>query len=98
MSHYRHKPDANTEDIATAFEKLGCTVDRTNGKWDLTAGWGGLTLLVEVRQAGQPRKARKGRQQTFHDYWTGGLYWAQDTSDVERLVAMLRNWHRLISA
>ena len=69
------RTDANHSEIAVAFEKSGFSVHRTNGDWDLTVGYGGITILVEVKDGKKPPSARKltPREATFHATWTGGI-------------------------
>jgi hypothetical protein len=81
MSHFRHRPDSNTDEIVNALEKLGLTVWKLNDVVDLLIGYGGYTRLGEVRPAGKPAKPREGRQKRFHDSWTGGVYWLQTVDD-----------------
>ena len=78
------RTDGNHSEIAEAFEKAGCSVHRTNGDWDLTVGYGGLTLLIEVKDGKKPPSARKltPNEKKFHNTWTGGIYLITCTADV----------------
>lgn len=51
--------DANLTTIVKAYRKLGCKVHVTNGDWDLTVQYGGVTDLVEVKDGDKPPSARK---------------------------------------
>lgn len=48
-------------------------------------------MLCEVRQPGQPKKARKGRQEEFQKEFM--IYWLQTTDDCLTLAKTLRRWH-----
>lgn len=51
--------DANLSAIVRAYRKLGCRVDVTNARWDLTVQYGGITDLVEVKDGDKPPSRRK---------------------------------------
>lgn len=53
------RTDSNLTEIVKAYRKLGCRVDVTNMRWDLTVQFGGLTDLVEVKDGAKPPSARK---------------------------------------
>lgn len=56
---FARRTDANLKAIVAAYRQLGCRVDVTNDKWDLTVQWGGVTDLVEVKDGSKPPSARK---------------------------------------
>jgi hypothetical protein len=99
VTRYASRIDVNQPQIVEAFRKMGCSVKHMHtagsGIPDLLCGYGGLTLLVEV-------KTEKGklnpRQQEWLEDWTGGHYVVRNLDDVERLVSMVRNWHRILWA
>ena len=78
------RTDANHNAIAEAFESLGWSVHRTNGDWDLTVGYGGLTTLVEVKDGKKSKSRRKLtlREQKFHDTWRGEILIVSSIEDV----------------
>ena len=92
-----HRPDGNTEEVVKAFESLGCSVWRVNQEVDLIVGWGGLSMLIEVRPEKSKVIPREGRQKRFHDRWTGGVRWVRNLADVSETVSTLRKWHAAIT-
>jgi hypothetical protein len=99
VTRYASRIDANQPLVVDAFRKLGCSVKHMHtagsGIPDLAVGFGGLTLLVEI-------KTEKGklndRQLEWLEDWTGGHYVVRNLDDVERLVSMVRGWHRILWA
>ena len=91
----RHrKTDANCSLIVKTLRKLGCRVHVTNDDWDLTVQRGGITMLCEVRGAGKPRKARKGRQADFQSEFM--VYWLQTQEDCQNLAKTLIRWSEAV--
>lgn len=62
--------DSNLGEIVRVYRKAGCRVDVTNGRWDLTVQYGGLTDLVEVKDGSKSpsaQKLTKAEQKTHKD-------------------------------
>ena len=59
MTRYARRTDANLTDIVKAYRQLGACVHVTNGAWDLTVSYAGITDLVEVKDGSKPPSARK---------------------------------------
>jgi len=81
------RTDANHTAVAEAFEKAGFSVDKTNGLWDLTVGYGGITILVEVKDGSKPPSKQKltDREKKFHGSWTGGIRLITKVEDVQEV-------------
>ena len=94
------RTDANLSAVVQAFRALGCSVHVTNGAWDATIGYGGLTMLIEVKDGAKPPSARKltPAQERFRETWTGGIYLVRDMDDVQNACRTLRRWHAAIRA
>lgn len=94
------RTDANLKQIAAAFRKAGAQVHVTNGAWDLTVGYGGLTVLVECKDGSKPPSARKltPAEREFHAQWTGGIRVVEDEDDVRDVMACLEKWRQYIHA
>ena len=92
------RTDGNHTSVAKAFEKLGCSVHRTNLAWDLTVGYGGLTMLIEVKDGSKPPSRRRltALEDKFHATWTGGIRIVENLDDVTECVKTLREWHAAI--
>ena len=92
------RTDANLTATVDAFRELGCSVHVTNGAWDLTVGYGGISMLVEVKDGAKKPSARKftPAQVKFRKTWTGGIRLVQNMEDVALTVATIRKWHSLI--
>jgi|GEM_PF-3245695 len=70
MSNLRHsaKRDANEPDIISAYEKMGCAVERLNGAGipDLLVSFKGFQEVVEVKtKDGKLNKAQKEFRSKF---------------------------------
>ena len=78
--------------MVACLEKLGVRVHRTNADWDLTCQLGGAppAILCEVRQANQPRKARKGNQERIQRDFC--IKWLQTPDDCLKVAQMLYKW------
>jgi thiosulfate reductase cytochrome b subunit len=78
---------------------MGCSVKLSHGVgagWpDTAVGFGGLTLLVEIKSG---KGKLNDRQLEWLEDWTGGHYVVRNLDDVERLVSMVRGWHRILWA
>lgn len=92
------RTDANLTEVADAFRKLGCSVDVTNEIWDLTIGYGGITMLIEVKDGTKsPSKTKlTTRAKIFEANWKGGYRVVKNLGDVAETVKVLENWHRAI--
>jgi hypothetical protein len=99
LTRYASRIDANQPEIVDAFRKLGCSVKLSHGVgagWpDTAVGFGGLTLLVEIKSG---KGKLNDRQLEWLEDWTGGHYVVRNLDDVERLVSMVRGWHRILWA
>lgn len=86
------RTDANLTEIADAFRALGCSVDHTNDLWDLTIGYGGLTMLIEVKDGRKVPSARKltKRAASFKASWKGGYRIVESVDQVSEVVSVLR--------
>lgn len=100
----RHgKTDANHGAIVAAFRKLGCSVLSLaalgNGAPDLCVGWGGLSILVEVKDGSKPPSARQltADQKRFLDDWKGGLRLVDSLDAVVEAVELLKGWKARLS-
>ena len=98
MSSFRRaaRVDDNLKAIVNVFRRLGCSVHVTNGAWDATVGYGGITILVEVKDGSKPASRRKltPAQVKFRETWTGGIYLVQCEEDAVRCVETLRDRHK----
>jgi hypothetical protein len=94
LRRYRQRVDANQPAIVAALRAEGCTVAVLNDLVDLAVGFGGLTMLAEVKDGNKPLK--KGRQQEFHDKWTGGVYMLRRVEDAKTCADTLKRWHKAI--
>jgi Holliday junction resolvase len=71
--------DANQTAIVAALRKIGCSVAITssvgNGFPDLCVSFGGITLLMEVKDGDKPKSAQKltEDQIKFHIGWRGRI-------------------------
>lgn len=88
------KIDANQNDIVEALRKEGATVQSLaavgNGVPDLLIGFGGVTVLMEVKDGS---KAPSGRlltplQMDWHSKWNGGTLCV--VNDVESALRVLK--------
>lgn len=90
--------DTNQAEIVAAFRRLGCSVlslaSLGRGAPDLAVGYGGLTMLVEVKDGARAPSERQltPAQRAFRDDWKGGVRLVQDFEDVALTVATLRRW------
>ena len=98
------KTDRNHAEIVKAFRSLGCSVlslaPLGSGAPDLAVGYGGLTLLVEIKDGTVVPSARKltPDQETFWDTWRGGVRLVTDLQAVVETVDLLNAWHRRLRA
>lgn len=77
---------------------MGCSVVSLaplgKGLPDLAVGYGGLTILVEVKDGLLSPSKRKltPDEARFHETWTGGVRIVKDEKDVGATVETLRRW------
>jgi hypothetical protein len=94
--------DANQVAIVEAFRKAGASVMHmhTLGKGcpDLAIGFGGLTMLVEVKDGSKPPSQQKltSDEKEFFRTWTGGVRIVKDEKDVQLTLDTLSRWHEYI--
>ena len=92
------RADANQPAIVEAFRKLGASVAHchTVGKGfpDIAVGYGGLTMLVEIKDPNQPPSKQKltDDEQTFFDTWKGGVRLVTNPRQVHETVEVLQQW------
>ena len=94
MRRYQQRVDQNQPAIVAALRKAGCSVAVLNDLVDLAIGYGGVTLLAEVKNG--PKPLKKGRQAEFHASWTGGIRLLRSLGDVPPTVETLKRWHAAI--
>jgi hypothetical protein len=97
------KVDANHKDIADAFRKMGCSflslAPLGKGAPDAAIGYGGLTVLVEIKDGAKPKSAQKltPDQETFWDTWKGGVRLVNGMEAAIETVELLKRWQRSLS-
>lgn len=90
------RTDANHTQMVEALRAEGCTVWPLNDIVDVLIGYGGLTMLGEIKDGDKPLK--KGRQAKFHATWTGGVYLLRRPEDAKTCAETLKRWKRAICA
>jgi hypothetical protein len=92
--------DNNLTEIVEAFRRLGCSVYVLNGVCDLIVGFGGLSMLVEVKDGAKSPSRRKltPAQIKFRETWTGGVRLVEDLAGVEETAKLLMAWKRRLAA
>lgn len=93
--------DANLSAVVAAFRKMGCSVNvRNDSMADLDVGYGGISMIVEVKDGSKPPSARKltPNQIEKRKTWTGGIRDVSNLDDVQATVKTLRAWHKAIRA
>lgn len=89
---YARRVDANLDEIVTEFERAGCAVDRTNRDWDLTVQFGGMTLLVEVKDGRKPPSARKLTRREVKTHAKLMVRIVNDKSQAREAALVLMRW------
>jgi hypothetical protein len=95
--------DANHKDIADAFRKMGCSflslAPLGKGAPDAAIGYGGLTVLVEIKDGAKPKSAQKltPDQKAFWDTWKGGVRLVNGMDAAIETVELLKRWRGLLS-
>ena len=84
------RTDANKAEIVAALREAGATVWDLRLPVDLLCGYGGKTLLMELKDGSKPPSAQKltKLQSTFMASWTGGP--VVTVNDVEGALRALR--------
>lgn len=95
------RKDANHNAVASEFERLGCSFIDLSGTpcgFDGAAGYGGLSIMVEIKDGEKPPSARKltPNEEKVHARWTGGKRLVMNMDDVAATVKTLREWHAAI--
>ena len=102
MTRYAKRVDANHAEIKAAFEKMGCSVVDLSamgrGVFDILVGYGGISMLAEIKDGTKPPSARKltKPQEKLWARWTGGKRLVASLGDVEAAVRWLRGCHQAI--
>lgn len=93
------KVDTNHAEITEAFRRLGCSVLSLaalgKGAPDLCVGYGGLSILIEVKANDKAKLTP--RQREFWDTWTGGVRRVDCMEAVAETVNLLRSWHEKLA-
>jgi hypothetical protein len=90
------KVDANQTEIVDAFRSMGVSVLITSsagdGFTDLVIGWGGITVLVEVKDGNKAPSERKltPKQQDLHTSFLGAITVVENTDQAIELVNRIR--------
>ena len=94
---YGARKDANHSIVVQALEAAGVSVIDTSsmggGFPDLIAGFGGVTVLIEIKnpKTGYGRKGLNKNQLKWKEQWTGGAYAVIDSVEgALRLVNTMR--------
>lgn len=93
-----HRQDGNHAEIVGAFDRAGCSVlslhSIGSGCPDLCVGYGGLVVLVEVKDSAKPPSKRNltPDEEKFRMNWKGGYKVVQDQAGVDETVALLQDW------
>lgn len=95
---YNAKRDANEPLIVDCLRNHGLTVERLNQPLDLLVGYGGFTVLAEVKaernKRGDPKPYSKD-QVEFLEWWTGGHTLLVNLDDAKQLAKRMKNIARL---
>ena len=92
--------DANLSAVVQAFRDMGCSVNvRNDDMADLDVGYGGVSMIVEVKDGAKPPSARKltENQVKKRATWTGGIRLVQNLDDVQATVKTLRGWRAALT-
>lgn len=96
------KIDRNQPEIVEFFRKSGCSVSITSavgdGFPDLVVGFGGITVLVEVKDGEQvPSKQKLTEDQViFFDEFKGAKTVVNSIKDAAKLVALLKEMSAMV--
>ena len=75
------KIDANQPAVVDKLRKQGFSVLVVNGDVDLVVGWGGASLLVEVKNPAERGKPNARQERLFEDF-KGAYLVAESAEDV----------------
>ena len=90
------RTDHNHQEIKVAFERMGCSVlDLSSvggGCPDLLVGYGGKSILIEVKDGAKPPSARKltPDEEDFGRGWKGAYAIVENLDDAQEIVKGLR--------
>lgn len=90
------KVDANQDEIVNAFSSMGVSVIITSsahdGFTDLVVGWGGITVLVEVKDGNKPPSKRKltPDQEKLHASFLGAITVIENIDQAIELVKRIK--------
>lgn len=96
MARKAAKVDDNQKEIANAFRSMGVSVVVTSsahdGFPDLVVGWGGITVLVEVKDGDKPPSKRKltPKQVELHDSFLGAITVVETVGQAIELAKRIR--------
>lgn len=95
------RKDSNHNEISDAFKALGCTfidLSDTPCGFDGAVGYGGLSILVEIKDPKKPPSKRRltPNEEKKHAYWTGGKRLIMTLEDVAETANTLRRWRDAI--
>jgi hypothetical protein len=88
--------DANQNEITEAFRKMGATVAITSslgkGFPDLTIGYKGLNILIEVKDGTKPPSHQKltPDETEFHSTWRGNVVTINSIDGAIKLLESIR--------
>jgi len=83
--------DGNEQEVVTALQKLGCTVERMHRPCDLLVGYRGRNFLIEVKAPPGPRGGTSHadltpEQKDFRDRWVGQFSVVRSVSEALEVV------------
>ena len=93
---YARRVDANLSEVAGAFRAMGCVVHITNADWDMTIQYGGITMLIEVKDGKKVASKRKLTKLQERLHASMCVRVVKDLSEVEGCVKTLRQWAQFI--
>ena len=94
--------DGNHREVVDEFRRFGCSVlDMSRlgeGTPDLLIGYGGISLLVEVKDGKRPpsRRTLTGDQVDFWLSWKQNPRVVKNLEEVAKTVNVLQTWHKYI--
>ena len=100
MSRFARKKDANHNTLTAVFEALGCRVMDTSrlggGAPDAIVQFGGMTMLIEIKDGSKPPSARKltPAEEAAHSKMM--IRTVTDQDDVLTAVSTLRKWSQIV--
>lgn len=88
--------DANQGEIVKALRKSGAAVQSlsSTGKGcpDLLVGFRGINYLIEVKDGGKPKSARRltPDQVVWHSSWLGSVFIAEDVDQALKIIGAIK--------